>query len=113
MAMHHLDVPWLPADIEQRDGRGIRQLNENKSVGVYRYVSEGSLDQTFWQTIGRKANFIKQVMTTGKAPTIRSARDEDTQELTPEQLMAAASGDPRLMEKIGVEDDVKQLKAAE
>lgn len=110
-ALHHLDVPWLPASVEQRDGRGWRQGNENKEVGIHRYVSEGSLDQTFWQIIGNKTRFIKQVIAS-KGGGVRSARDEDTEELTPEQLMAAASGDPRVLEKVNLDDEVKHLTAA-
>lgn len=111
-ALHHLDVPWLPASVEQRDGRGWRQGNENKDVGIYRYVSEGSLDQTFWQIIGNKAAFIKQVVTPGHK-SARVAKDEDTEELSPEQLMAAASGDPRILRKVSLDEDVKQLRSAE
>lgn len=111
-ALHHLDVPWLPASVEQRDGRGWRQGNQNQQVDIYRYVTEGSLDQTFWQTIGNKTRFIQQVMTPGQSVG-RVAKDEDTEELTPDQLMAAASGDPRIMEKVQLDEDLRQLAAAQ
>ena len=81
-AMHHLDVPWMPADVEQRDGRGWRHGNENTNLDVFHYVSEESLDQTFWQIIGTKAGFIKQVLTPGNKP--RNIKNEDTETLTPE-----------------------------
>lgn len=110
-ALHHLDVPWLPADVEQRDGRGWRSGNKNKDLDVFRYVSEGSLDQTFWQIVGNKAKFINQVMN-GKSGT-RSVKDEDSEVLTPDQLMAAASGDPRILEKVNLDEDVRNLESAE
>lgn len=110
-ALHHLDVPWLPASVEQRDGRAWRQGNENKDVDIFRYVSEGSLDQTFWQIIGNKTRFIKQVVAQ-KENKDRVARDEDTEELTPEQLMAAASGNPRILEKVNLDSELKTLQAA-
>lgn len=120
-ALHHLDVPWLPASVEQRDGRGWRQGNMNdptksakdQKVEIHRYVTEGSLDKVFWQTIGNKTRFIKQVMNQDPKSTMnRVAKDEDTEELSPEQLMAAASGDPRIMEKVQLDDDVKNLTNA-
>lgn len=110
-ALHHLDVPWLPASVEQRDGRGWRHGNQNKEVGIYRYVTEGSLDQTFWQIIGNKTRFIQQVIT-GKGNLARTAADDDAEELTPEQLMAAASGDPRILEKVNLDEEVKQLDSS-
>ncbi|MDE2097707.1 MAG: hypothetical protein KGL39_10700 [Patescibacteria group bacterium] len=110
-ALHHLDVPWLPSSLEQRDGRGWRQGNENKDIDIYRYVSEGSLDQTFWQVIGNKTRFIRQVVTPGQN-VARVAKDEDTEELTPDQLMAAASGDPRILQKVNLEQEVKTLESA-
>jgi N12 class adenine-specific DNA methylase/2'-5' RNA ligase len=122
MALHHIDVPWFPAAVEQRDGRGHRQGNINdptkpanqQQVDIYRYVSEGSLDQTLWQIIARKAGFISQVMTPlhkgGVMP--RRIRDDDAEELSPDQIMAAASGDPRILEKVNLDDEVKQLKGA-
>jgi N12 class adenine-specific DNA methylase len=110
-AMHHLDVPWVPADIAQRDARGWRHGNQNKDIDVYRYVTEGSLDQTFWQTVGTKANFINQIMRSGSPA--RSVENVDTEQLTPEQLMAAASGDPRVMEKVSLDEELKQLRRAQ
>jgi N12 class adenine-specific DNA methylase len=110
IAMHHLDVPWLPADNEQRDGRGWRHGNENKDIGVHRYVAEGSLDQTFWQILGRKSAFIKQMLS-GKADRIM--KEEDSEEITPEQFMAIASGNPLVLEKVNLDEDVKNLRLSE
>lgn len=110
-AMHHLDVPWVPAAIEQRNGRGIRFGNENKDVDVITYVTEGSLDQMFWQVVGTKANFIKQVMTPGNNAS-RVVENQDTEQLSPEQLAAVASGDPRWLEKANLDEDIKNLQRA-
>lgn len=110
-ALHHLDVPWRPSDVEQRDGRGWRQGNENKELGVYRYISEGSLDATFWQVIARKAGFIKQ----GVAPATSAGPDtirDDDETLSPEELMAAATGDQRVIEKVNLDEEIKQLDSA-
>lgn len=112
IALHHLDIPYQPAEVEQRDGRGWRQGNTNKDVNIYRYVAHGSLDQTFWQIIDNKSRFIKQVLTPGTTAP-RLAKDEDTEELTPEQLMAAASGDPKILEKVQTDEDIRNLSAAE
>lgn len=117
-AMHHLDVPWQPAEIEQRDGRGYRHGNRNnpdikddkdQHVDIYRYVSEGSLDTFFWQIVGNKAHFINQIIN-GNDKKSRTISDEDTETLTPEQLMAVASGDPRILKKIQLDADVRDLK---
>lgn len=118
-AMHHLDVPWQPAEIEQRDGRGYRCGNRNdptkpaneQNVDIYRYVSEGSLDQFMWNLVGKKAHFINQVI--GGKGKARSVSDEDTETLSPEQLMAIASGDPRVLQKVQLEADLRELKMAE
>ncbi len=118
-ALHHLDVPWKPAGLEQRDGRGLRQGNMNdptkeakdQNIDIYRYVAEGSLDQTFWQIVGAKARFIKQVIG-GQDKGLRVAKDDDTEELSADRFKALASGDPRIMEKVNLEDDLSNLKAA-
>lgn len=111
LALHHLDCPARPADIEQRNGRGWRQGNENKEVKIHNYVTEGSLDQLFWQRIAKKARAIKQVMTPGGVKT-RRIREEDDEALSAEEVMAAASGDPRILEKVQVDEDVKKLTNA-
>lgn len=115
MAMHHLDVPWTPASVEQRDGRGWRHGNENwdhpEGIKVHRYITEGSLDQKFWSIISTKARFIKQVMTNADR-NLNDVTEEDTEVLSPEHLMAIASGDSRVMKKIEIEDSVKKLRSA-
>src|SRR5262249_55663777 len=73
VALHHLDAPWKPAEVEQREGRILRQGNENEEVAVYRYVTEGSFDAYMWQALETKARFIAQVMTGDNA--VRSAQD--------------------------------------
>lgn len=111
-AIHHLDVPYVPADIEQRDGRGHRSGNKNSTgkISIYRYVQEGSADQISWQIVMRKKGFIDKVMN-HKSPG-RVVIEEDTQELTPEQMLAAASGDQRLLERLELEGDVRRLRSA-
>jgi hypothetical protein len=108
-AMHHLDVPWVPADLEQRDGRGYRHGNKNKEVNVFKYVTEGSLDQKFWDIISKKAKFIGQYLNGSNES--RTADEEDTEELAPETLMALASGDPRVMEKANLDLEVPALES--
>ena len=68
-ALHHLDAPWRPRDIEQREGRMLRQGNLNAEVEIYRYVTEGSFDAYMWQTLETKARFIRQVISKGRMPT--------------------------------------------
>jgi len=121
-AMHHLDCPWVPAFIEQRDGRGWRHGNFNdpskpaheQNVHIFRYVTEGSLDQTFWQAVATKAGFINQVINRkGGGGKLRSAAEIDTETLTPEEMMAAASGDPRIIERVQLEQEQRELLASE
>ncbi|MEI2638995.1 MAG: hypothetical protein V9F03_08395 [Microthrixaceae bacterium] len=92
IAMHHLDAPWRPADIEQRDGRILRQGNQNPEVRVLRYVTEGSFDTYMWQTLERKAAFIAQV-TRGDLPD-RDVDDIGDQALSFAEVKALATGDP-------------------
>ncbi len=79
VALHHLDAPWKPAEVEQREGRILRQGNENEEVAIFRYVTEGSFDAYMWQTLETKARFISQVMTGDSA--VRKAEDIAGQEL--------------------------------
>jgi hypothetical protein len=95
VAMHHLDAPWKPAEVEQRDGRILRQGNENAEVSVYRYVTEGSFDAYMWQALETKARFIAQVMT-GEA-AVRQAEDVGGQELSYAEVKAIASGNPAVL----------------
>jgi N12 class adenine-specific DNA methylase len=104
-AMHHLDCPYVPASVEQRDGRGWRNQNQNKDIDIYRYVTKGSLDQTFWGIISRKARFLKQA----REENVREIREEDTEQLSPEQIQAVASDNPRFVEKVELDDEVQKL----
>ena len=111
IAMHHLDAPWRPADIEQRDGRVLRQGNQNPEIRVLRYVTEGSFDTYMWQTLERKAAFIAQV-TRGDLPD-RDVDDIGDQALSFAEVKALATGDPLVLEKAGVDADVARLTRLE
>jgi len=106
-ALHHLDAPWRPRDIEQREGRILRQGNGNALVDIYRYVTEGSFDAYMWQTLETKARFIQQVM--NGSTTVRSAEDLDTSALTYAEIKAIASGNPAVMEKVRVDTEIRKL----
>lgn len=107
IALHHLDAPWRPADVEQREGRILRQGNQNKSVQIYRYVTEGSFDAYMWQTLETKARFIHQVMTGDTH--VRHIEDIDARALTYAEVKAIASGNPLVMEKATVDAEVIRL----
>jgi hypothetical protein len=107
VALHHLDAPWRPADIEQREGRILRQGNENKYVKIFRYVTEGSFDAYMWQTLETKCRFIAQVMN-GDA-TVRRAEDVDAAALTYAEVKAIASGNPLVIEKATIDAEVMRL----
>ncbi len=112
-ALHHLDAPWRPRDIEQREGRILRQGNMNGEVRIFRYVTEGSFDAYMWQTLETKARFIQQVMN-GRT-SVRSAEDLDGGALTYAEIKAIASGNPAVMEKVRIDTEVRkfdQLRAA-
>ena len=95
VALHHLDAPWKPAEVEQRDGRILRQGNENPEVAIYRYVTEGSFDAYMWQALETKARFIGQVMSGDCA--VRKAEDIGSQELSYSEVKALASGNPAFL----------------
>jgi N12 class adenine-specific DNA methylase len=113
IAMHHLDTPHRPSDLEQREGRIIRQGNQNSEVMIFNYVTKGSLDELKLGGVLRKAKFIRQVMK-GDV-TVREAEDVDESSLVPslEMLTAVASGDPRIMRKLEVDSEVDRLSAIE
>ncbi len=92
IALHHLDAPWKPAEVEQREGRILRQGNENAEVAIYRYVTEGSFDAYMWQALETKARFIAQIMTGDTS--VRRAEDLGGQELSYAEVKAIASGNP-------------------
>ena len=107
VALHHLDAPWRPRDIDQRQGRIIRQGNENTEVAIYSYVTEGSFDAYIWQTLETKARFIAQVMT-GRNTT-RTAEDMETAALTYAEVKALASGNPLVLEKVKTDSEIRRL----
>jgi len=106
-ALHHLDAPWRPRDIEQREGRILRQGNLNGEVRIFRYVTEGSFDAYMWQTLETKARFIQQVMNGNTS--VRSAEDLDGGALTYAEIKAIASGNPAVMEKVKVDTEIRKL----
>jgi len=111
IALHDLDVPWRPADLEQRSGRIVRQGNENKEVNIYRYVTENTFDAYLWQTIENKQKFISQIMTS-KTP-LRVAEDIDESSLNYAEIKALATGDKRIKEKMDLNNEVTKLKMLE
>ena len=108
VAVHHLDVGWRPSDMTQRNGRIIRQGNQNKQVYVYNYVTEGTFDGYLWQTLENKQKFISQIMTS-KSP-MRSCDDIDEQSLSYAEVKALCAGDPRIREKMDLDVQVAKLK---
>lgn len=108
VAMHHVDAPWRPADLEQRDGRGLRPGNLHAEVGIYRYVTEGSFDSYMWQALERKRRFIDQVLT--GSGTAREVEDIGDGSLDYGQIKALATGNPLLLDKAGVDATVAQLR---
>ena len=108
VALHHLDCPWRPADLQQREGRIIRQGNENAEVDIYSYVTEGTFDAYLYQLVERKQKFIAQIMTS-KSP-VRSAEDVDEQALSYAEIKALASGNPLIKEKMDLDIEVTKLK---
>lgn len=107
IALHHLDCPWRPSDIEQREGRILRQGNQNSEVQIYRYVTEGSFDAYSYQLVQNKATFINQIMTSSVGT--RSMEDIDSSALSYAEVKAIATGNPLIMEKFRVENELKQL----
>jgi N12 class adenine-specific DNA methylase len=107
IALHDLDAPWKPAEIEQRRGRIVRQGNQNPEVEILRYVTEGSFDVYMWQTLERKAGFIHQV-TQGEAVG-REVDDVGEQALSFAEVKALATGNPLILERAGLENDIAKL----
>jgi len=107
VALHHLDAPWKPAEVEQREGRILRQGNENQEVAVYRYVTEGSFDAYMWQALETKARFISQVMTGDNA--LRKAEDIGGQELSYAEVKAIASGNPAVLTLAEADAELQRL----
>lgn len=107
VALHHLNAPYRPSDIEQREGRILRFGNENKNVRIYRYIQEKSFDSYMWQMLARKAEFINQAMSDGNVTEL-----EETDEfvLNAKTGMAIATGNPLIMEKVEIDEEVKRLQ---
>lgn len=108
IALHHLDCPWRPADLQQREGRIVRQGNENPEVEIYSYVTENTFDAYLYQLVESKQKFIGQIMTS-KSP-VRSAEDVDEQALSYAEIKALATGNPHIKEKMDLDIDVSRLK---
>ena len=108
VALHDLDCPWRPGDLAQRKGRIERQGNQNETVHVYRYVTEGTFDAYLWQTVENKQKFISQIMTS-KSP-VRSCDDVDETALSFAEIKALCAGDPRIKERMDLDVDVARLK---
>ena len=108
IALHDLDAPWRPGDLEQRAGRIIRQGNMNPDVHIYRYVTERSFDAYLWQTIETKQKFISQIMSS-KSP-VRSCEDVDETALSYAEIKALCAGDPRIKEKMNLDVEVAKLR---
>lgn len=107
IALHHLDAPWKPAEVEQREGRILRQLNDNEEVAIYRYVTEGSFDAYMWQALETKARFIAQVMTGDN--NARRAEDIGGQELSYAEVKAIASGNPAVLTLAEADAELQRL----
>ncbi|HEV3439755.1 MAG TPA: helicase-related protein [Gemmata sp.] len=107
VALHHLDAPWKPAEVEQREGRILRQGNENEEVSIYRYVTEQSFDAYMWQALETKARFIGQVITNENA--LRRAEDIGGQELSYAEVKAIASGNPAVLTLAEADAELQRL----
>jgi N12 class adenine-specific DNA methylase len=107
VALHHLDAPWKPAEVEQREGRILRQGNGNEEVAIYRYVTEGSFDAYMWQALETKARFIAQVITGQSA--VRRAEDIGGQELSYAEVKAIASGNPAVLTLAEADAELQRL----
>jgi N12 class adenine-specific DNA methylase/predicted RNA methylase len=107
VGLHHLDAPWKPAEVEQREGRILRQGNENEEVAIYRYVTEGSFDAYMWQALETKARFIAQVITGESA--VRRAEDIGGQELSYAEVKAIASGNPAVLTLAEADAELQRL----
>ena len=108
VALHHIDCPWRPSDIEQREGRILRQGNDNKEVFIYRYATKKSFDSYLWQLVEQKQKFISQIMTGNEVG--RTCQDIDDAVLSFAEVKAIASGDPRIKERMELEMQLDKLK---
>ena len=108
IALHHLDCPWKPSDLEQQEGRILRQGNQNQKVKIFRYVTENTFDSYMWQILENKQKFISQIMTS-KSP-VRACEDVDDAALTYAEIKALATGNPYIKEKMDLDIQVSKLK---
>ena len=108
IALHHLDCPWKPSDLEQQEGRILRQGNRNEKVRIFRYVTEGTFDAYMWQILENKQKFISQIMTS-KSP-VRSCEDVDEAVLSYAEIKALSTGNPHIKEKMDLDIQVSKLK---
>ena len=109
VALHHIDVPWKPSDIEQREGRAVRQGNSNDEVKIYRYITADTFDAYSWQIIENKATFISQIMTNRNPARSCDDLDDDGVVLDAAQIKAIATGNPLIKERMTLENDIKKL----
>ena len=109
VALHHIDVPWKPSDIEQREGRAVRQGNINDEVKIYRYITADTFDAYSWQIIENKATFISQIMTNRNPARSCDDLDDDGVVLDAAQIKAIATGNPLIKERMTLENDIKKL----
>lgn len=109
VALHHMDCPWRPADLEQREGRVIRQGNQNSEVWIFNYVTEGTYDAVMWQIVARKAAFIAQTKTAGASRTLSDVEDDMT--ISAAAASAIATGDPRIIERAELAENLRSLQA--
>ena len=108
IALHHLDAPWKPSDLEQQEGRILRQGNMNEKVQIFRYVTEGTFDAYMWQILENKPNYISQIMTS-KSP-VRACEDVDDTALSYAEIKALATGNPYIKEKMDLDIQVAKLR---
>lgn len=108
IAIHHIDTPYRPADLTQRNGRGVRQGNENKKIEIYTYVTEKTFDSYMFQMLEKKQSFISQIMTS-KTP-VRTADDIDEKALSYGEIKALATGNPEILEKTELDSEIAKLK---
>ena len=108
IALHHLDCPWKPSDLEQQEGRILRQGNQNDKVKIFRYVTENTFDAYMWQILENKQRFISQIMTS-KSP-VRACEDVDDTALSYAEIKALATGNPYIKEKMDLDVQVSKLK---
>lgn len=107
IAIHHVDCPWKPSSIEQREGRGLRQGNENNEVAIYRYVTKGTFDAYLWSIVENKQRFISQIMTSKSI--IRTCEDIDEATLSYAEIKAIATGNPLIKEKMEIDNEIQRL----